>query len=75
MRAFSLVLFMTLAALSLHAQDWNQWRGPSRTGVTAAFKAPAVWPDRMKQIYGYCDACARDTASSLVRWRYAELVN
>jgi predicted Ser/Thr protein kinase len=31
--------------------------------------------DRLKQLYGYCDECARDTASSLVRWRYAELVN
>ena len=29
----------------------------------------------MKNLYGYCDACARDTASSLVRWRYAEFVN
>jgi hypothetical protein len=31
--------------------------------------------DRLKQVYGYCDDCAKDTASSLVRWRYAELVN
>ena len=30
----------------LHAQDWNQWRGPSRTGVAAAFTPPAQWPDR-----------------------------
>jgi len=31
--------------------------------------------DRLKQLYGYCDECARDTASALVRWRYSELVN
>ena len=31
--------------------------------------------ERLKQSYGYCDECARDTASSLIRWRYAELVN
>ena len=31
--------------------------------------------ERLKQVFGYCDDCARDTASSLVRWRYAELVN
>jgi predicted Ser/Thr protein kinase len=31
--------------------------------------------DRMKEVYGYCDDCARDTVSALVRWRYAELVN
>jgi outer membrane protein assembly factor BamB len=28
------------------AQDWNQWRGPARTGITAAFKPPAQWPDK-----------------------------
>jgi outer membrane protein assembly factor BamB len=38
-------------SLSLLAQDWNQWRGPSRTGATAAFKAPAAWPDRPKQVW------------------------
>jgi predicted Ser/Thr protein kinase len=31
--------------------------------------------ERLKKTYGYCDECARDTASALVRWRYAELVN
>ncbi|HEX9297427.1 MAG TPA: serine protein kinase PrkA [Polyangiaceae bacterium] len=31
--------------------------------------------ERMKQSYEYCEECVRDTASSLVRWRYAELVN
>jgi predicted Ser/Thr protein kinase len=30
---------------------------------------------RLKLSYGYCDDCARDTTSSLVRWRYAELVS
>src|SRR4029453_14253721 len=33
------------------AQDWNQWRGPSRTGVTTAFKAPASWPERPRQVW------------------------
>jgi hypothetical protein len=33
------------------AQDWPQWRGPARTGATAAFKAPAAWPDRPKQVW------------------------
>ena len=28
------------------AQDWNQWRGPSRTGVASGFAAPSSWPDR-----------------------------
>ena len=51
MRMFVLVLTLSASALSLAAQDWNQWRGPARSGVTAAFKTPAVWPDRMKQIW------------------------
>ena len=33
-------------AATAAAQDWNQWRGPSRTGVAASFVAPAKWPDR-----------------------------
>ena len=28
----------------LGAQDWPQWRGPSRDGVIRAFKEPASWP-------------------------------
>jgi outer membrane protein assembly factor BamB len=32
-------------------QDWNQWRGPSRTGVTAAFSAPATWPDKPRKVW------------------------
>ena len=33
------------------AQDWNQWRGPARTGVTAAFSAPAAWPDKPRKVW------------------------
>ena len=33
------------------AQDWNQWRGPSRSGVTAAFPAPAAWPDKPRKVW------------------------
>ena len=51
MRSLIPVLSLTLSVLTLNAQDWNQWRGPSRTGVTAAFKSPATWPDRLKQIW------------------------
>jgi predicted Ser/Thr protein kinase len=31
--------------------------------------------ERLKREFGYCDACAKDTASSLLRWRYSELVS
>jgi predicted Ser/Thr protein kinase len=30
--------------------------------------------DRLESQFNYCDYCARDAASSLLRWRYAELV-
>ena len=33
------------------AQDWNQWRGPSRSGVTAAFSPPAAWPDKPRKVW------------------------
>jgi outer membrane protein assembly factor BamB len=47
-----IVLLSTLLCGSvLTAQDWNQWRGPARTGMTHAFKAPATWPERPKQIW------------------------
>ena len=33
------------------AQDWNQWRGPSRSGAAATFTPPAAWPDRPNQVW------------------------
>ena len=38
--------FLALSGPVLAAQDWNQWRGPARTGVTTTFVPPAAWPDR-----------------------------
>lgn len=32
------------AGVSLHAQDWPQWRGPNRDGAIASFAEPATWP-------------------------------
>ncbi|MDX1981734.1 MAG: PQQ-binding-like beta-propeller repeat protein [Bryobacteraceae bacterium] len=45
-----LVGLWMLAAVCL-AQDWAQWRGPSRTGVAAGFKAPAVWPKQLTKVW------------------------
>jgi outer membrane protein assembly factor BamB len=42
---------LLLLATSLAAQDWNQWRGPTRTGVTDAFKPPAAWPERPTRVW------------------------
>ncbi len=43
----NLLLVATLAvcfAPAAAAQDWPQWRGPSRDGVIASFREPASWP-------------------------------
>lgn len=45
----ALVAMTTVATLS--AQDWTQWRGPVRSGLTEAFMAPAVWPDRPRKVW------------------------
>ena len=50
MRKLLVAILLAIPAL-LTAQDWNQWRGPSRTGVTTAFKPPASWPERPRQIW------------------------
>lgn len=33
------------------AQDWPQWRGPSRDGVVTSFTPPKNWPDKLKTIW------------------------
>lgn len=42
--------FITLAGLGA-AEDWTQWRGPSRDGTVSGFKAPAAWPQNLKQVW------------------------
>jgi outer membrane protein assembly factor BamB len=47
-----LVITIVVSTITLlSAQDWSQWRGPARTGATAAFKSPATWPERPKQVW------------------------
>lgn len=38
---------LILCSLALHAQEWPQWRGPSRTGVVQGFTAPQSWPKQL----------------------------
>ena len=62
--------------IALLARDVMLLLSEQTAGFTADRKAEArAAADRLKSLYGYCDHCAHDTASSLVRWRYAEFVN
>jgi outer membrane protein assembly factor BamB len=40
LRTTTALLCLVAAA---QAADWNQWRGPNRTGITSDFKTPATW--------------------------------
>lgn len=33
------------------AQEWNQWRGPTRDGLVPAADAPTVWPDSLRRLW------------------------
>jgi outer membrane protein assembly factor BamB len=50
-RALSMLAAPVLTVAVLAAQDWNQWRGPSRSGVAASFTPPTSWPDRAKLVW------------------------
>jgi outer membrane protein assembly factor BamB len=36
---------------SAAAQDWSQWRGPSRDGLVPAASAPAAWPNSLRRVW------------------------
>jgi len=44
MRYLAVALLFTSCASTVFAQDWNQWRGPSRDGVIPAAVVPKQWP-------------------------------
>lgn len=46
MRLTAIFVVCLLFCASSRAQDWNQWRGPSRSGAAPSFTPPAAWPDR-----------------------------
>ena len=45
-----LSLVTILTCQSAMAQDWSQWRGPSRDGVVTA-QAPSKWPKDLKNVW------------------------
>jgi outer membrane protein assembly factor BamB len=44
-----LLLVFTATASTAVAQDWSQWRGPSRDGVIPAAVIPKQWPKSVKR--------------------------
>lgn len=38
-------------AQSATAQDWSQWRGPSRDGIVPAASAPSSWPNSLRRAW------------------------
>src|SRR5262250_2236322 len=49
-----IVLYLSLLfafAQPVVAQEWNQWRGPSRNGAVAAASEPQVWPEKLNQTW------------------------
>lgn len=37
--------------ISINAQDWYQWRGPSRDGLVSARSAPTAWPESLRRAW------------------------
>lgn len=44
-------LVITTSAQSGFAQDWPQWRGPNRDGMSSGFIAPKTWPEKLKPVW------------------------
>jgi outer membrane protein assembly factor BamB len=50
---YLLLLFVLVAGVSrTSAQDWGQWRGPSRDGVVSAALIPKQWPASTTRAWG-----------------------
>jgi outer membrane protein assembly factor BamB len=45
------LLFLLLSVQSASAQEWTQWRGPTRDGSVAAKNTPASWPEGLRETW------------------------
>jgi outer membrane protein assembly factor BamB len=45
--AYFALLLLTLAPVSVSADDWDQWRGPGRDGIARGAKLPATLPAKL----------------------------
>ena len=46
----TMILFVLVQA-SLSAQDWSQWRGPSRDAALTSATTPAAWPATVRRVW------------------------
>lgn len=44
-------LFLLATTTSVSAQDWNQWRGPTRDGLVPAANTPSSWPESLRRVW------------------------
>jgi outer membrane protein assembly factor BamB len=45
------LVILFLAVTSASAQEWTQWRGPSRDGSVSGKNVPAAWPESLKKTW------------------------
>jgi len=45
MKKILLALILFTAAITINAQEWTQWRGPTRDGSVSGKNVPAKWPE------------------------------
>jgi outer membrane protein assembly factor BamB len=48
--AFAAVLSLSFFQ-SAAAQEWTQWRGPTRDGLVPATSAPSAWPESLRRLW------------------------
>lgn len=46
-----IALLLFIVSVPTFAQDWNQWRGPSRDGSVPAAAVPSKWPASFKPVW------------------------
>jgi outer membrane protein assembly factor BamB len=51
MKTFIRITLLLVCAQTIIAQEWNQWRGPSRNGVVVGANTPQTWPEKLTQTW------------------------
>src|SRR5918994_597695 len=47
----TLLVLCTLALATASAQEWNQWRGPTRDAAVPASSTPRAWPATLQRAW------------------------